>query len=145
MNPLHRLRTRRWAVWIALAAMLLGALAPTVSHALALARTEAPFMQVVCTGSGTRWVPAELVSSAAASDLGAAPLLTDAPAGPASVPDLNHCPFCLPIADRLGPPPAASMHFFNAESGFAPPDAQALFFRSVPLTLALPRGPPIRS
>lgn len=145
MNLLHRLRTRRWAVWVALAAMLLGALAPTVSHALALARTGAPFMQVVCTGSGTRWVPAEPAFTASAADLGADPLSTDAPAGPASVPNLNHCPFCLPIADRLGPPPAASLHFFNAESGFAPPDAQALFFRSVPLTLALPRGPPARS
>lgn len=125
MNLLHRLRARRWTVWIALAAMLLGALAPTVSHALALARTEAPFMQAACTGSGIRWVPAEPIASASAS-----------------VPDLNHCPFCLLIADRLGPPPAASMHFFHAESGLAPPDAQALFFRSVPLTLALPRGPP---
>lgn len=142
MNLLHRLRARRWTVWIALAAMLLGALAPTVSHALALARTEAPFMQAVCTGSGIRWVPAEPIASASASDPDVAPLSTDVPAGPASVPDLNHCPFCLLIADRLGPPPAASMHFFHAESGLAPPDAQALFFRSVPLTLALPRGPP---
>lgn len=142
---MNRLRTCRWTVWVALAAMLLGALAPTVSHALALARTGAPFMQAVCTGSGTRWVPVEPASAAAVSDQGAAPLSTDAPAGPQSVPNLNHCPFCLPIADRLGPPPAASLHFFNAESGFAPPDAQALFFCSVPLALALPRGPPIRS
>lgn len=145
MNLMHRLRARRWTVWIALAAMLLGALAPTVSHALALARTDAPFMQMVCTGSGTRWVPTEPTLLASASDQDVTPLSTDAPAGPESAPNLNHCPFCLLIADRLGPPPAASMHFFNAESGLAPPDAQALFFRSVPLTLALPRGPPTRS
>jgi len=145
MNPMHRLRACRWTAWIALAAMLLGALAPTVSHALARARAEAPFMQAVCTGGGTRWMPAEAASAAATPGLGVISLATDAPAGQESVPNLNHCPFCLLIADRLGPPPAASTHFFNAESGLALPDAQALFFVSRPPATLLPRGPPRRT
>jgi hypothetical protein len=145
MNPMHRLRACRWTVWIALAAMLLGALAPMVSHALARARVDASFMQAVCTGGGTRWVPTEPVSVAATPDQGVASLSTDAPAGQGSVPNLDHCPFCLLIADRLGPLPAASMHFFNAESGLALPDAQALFFASRPPVTLLPRGPPRRT
>lgn len=138
------LRTRRLTAWIALAAMLLGTLAPTVSHALALARTGLPYMQEVCTGSGMRWV-AYPTSTADATEANrsSSSISTDAPAGQQSVLTLDHCPFCLLVADRLGPPPAALLHFFNAESGLAWPDEQALSFASVPPSAALPRGPPL--
>ncbi len=124
-------RTRRLYAWLALAAMLLGALAPTVSRALALAR--APSLQDVCRVGAPR-AAAPLI-----------PIALDAPAAPASSAALDHCPFCLPIADRLGPPPAASMHFFNADSGLAPPDAQALFFPTPLSTRRRARGPPPRA
>lgn len=120
---------------IALAAMLLAALAPTVSHALARARPVAPTLLDVCSVAGS---PGE------ASQHGT-PIAGDSTPGKGSVPSLNHCPFCLHIADRLGPPPAASLHFFNAESGLAPPDVQALFFELLPPPAPLPRGPPLHA
>ena len=134
---MHRVRACRVARWLALAVMLLGAFAPTVSRALAAARSDAALMIEVCTSEGPRWVP--LASTSA--DMSTA----DFSHGQKSAFSLDHCPFCLLVAERLGPPPAASMHFFNAESGLAPPDAQALFFVSRPSTVALPRGPPRRA
>ena len=136
------LRVRRQIAWIALLVMLLGALAPTMSHALALTRAGTSGLQAVCTTSGVRWVPAPAVAATTGAARSTLDLLTNSPAGQESVPDLTHCPFCLPIADRLGPPPAASLHFFKAESGLAPPDVQALFFPLLTLSPALPRGPP---
>lgn len=125
-------RARRLTAWIALAALLLGALAPTASHALARASGVAPALQDLCTVGGPRRLVLAPDPAAAA----------DASDQQESTLALTHCPFCLPIADRLGPPPAASLHFFTAESGLARPDAQAFFFRSATRLLALPRGPP---
>lgn len=139
------LRARRLTAWIALAVMLMGALAPTVSHALALARSGMPGAVEVCTSSGMRWVVLEAVNPAASPAARSKPIPTDSPDGQESALSLNHCPFCLPIADRLGPPPAASLHFFNAETGLAQPDAQALFFETFTPSSALPRGPPVFS
>ncbi len=137
---MNRWRTLRPGLWLAVALMLLGALAPTVSRALASRAGAVPSAIEVCTSEGPRWLE---VRSATPSDPNASG--TTAPEGPGVVPSLDHCPFCLLVAERLGPPPAASMHFFNAESGLAPPDAQALFFCSVSLRPTWPRGPPIHS
>lgn len=108
---MNQLRACRPAVWLALAAMLLGAFAPTVSRALAAARSDGAPMVEVCTSEGPRWVPLAPTS--------ADTLMADASHGQESALSLDHCPFCLLVAERLGPPPAASMHFFNAESGLA--------------------------
>lgn len=136
---MNRWRAFRPGLWLAVAVLLLGALAPTVSRALA-SPGAAPSAIEVCTSEGPRRLD---VVSAAPSD--PATSGTTAPQGPGVVPSLDHCPFCLLVAERLGPPPAASMHFFNAESGLAPPDAQALFFSTVIPAAALPRGPPAAS
>lgn len=136
---MNRWRAFRPGLWLAVAVLLLGALAPTVSRALA-SPGAVPSAIEVCTSEGPRWVD---VVSTAPSD--PATSGTTAPAGPGVVPTLDHCPFCLLVAERLGPPPAASMHFLNAESGLAPPDAQALFFSTVTSAAALPRGPPVAS
>ncbi|MDP2022289.1 MAG: DUF2946 family protein [Hydrogenophaga sp.] len=139
---MHRWRASRLTLWLAVAVSLLGALAPTVSRALAVSGGRALAIEV-CTSEGPRWLLAE------PAEVTAAPAVTDPNAQSTVVPDrrdtgptLDHCPFCLLVAERLGPPPAASMHFFNAESGLAPPDAQALFFFSVSTRASLPRGPP---
>ncbi len=137
---MNRWRAFRPGLWLAVAVLLLGALAPTVSRALASQAGAVPSAIEVCTSEGPRWLD---VASAAPSDPNASS--TTAPEGPGVVPSLDHCPFCLLVAERLGPPPAASMHFFNAESGLAPPDAQALFFSTVTPAAALPRGPPAAS
>lgn len=133
-------RARRLTAWIALAATLLAALAPLVSHALARAPLGAPALQDLCSVGGARLLVLA-PDSAFASTPVAAPA-ADASDEPASALTLTHCPFCLPVADRLGPPPAVSLHFFTAESGLARPDAQALFFALHHVAAALPRGPP---
>jgi len=129
----------RPGLWLAVAVLLLGALASTVSRVLA-STGAAPSAIEVCTSEGPRWL--DVVSTAPTDPATSG---TTAPQGPGVVPSLDHCPFCLLVAERLGPPPAASMHFFNAESGLAPPDAQALFFSTVIPAAALPRGPPAAS
>lgn len=127
-------RTTRWLRWLALATVLLGALAPTVSHALAAQRAAGGAIEV-CTSQGPRWISADPADARSAPG-------ADSPDGQESALTLEHCPFCLHVAERLGPPPAASMHFFNADCGLAPPEVQALFFQQVGAAAALPRGPP---
>lgn len=129
-------RTQQWLRWLALAATLLGALAPTVSQALAAQRGGGGLIEV-CTSQGPRWISAD---PATARNIPGA----DSTDGQESAFPFDHCPFCLHVAERLGPPPAASLHFFNAESGLAWPDVQAPFFPTVGATAALPRGPPGR-
>lgn len=139
---MHRWRASRLTLWLAVAVSLLGALAPTVSRALVVSGGRALAIEV-CTSEGPRWLlaePAEVTAAPAVTDPNAQS--TVVPDGRDTGPTLDHCPFCLLVAERLGPPPAASMHFFNAESGLAPPDAQALFFLSVSSRTSLPRGPP---
>lgn len=130
-GTLHRLCTYRVVFWLALVAVLLGALAPTVSRALAAAHDSGAILIEVCSSNGPRWVPAFPELST-----------TDSSNGQESTSFLDHCPFCLLIADRLGPPPATFKHFLNAESGLAPSDVQALFFPDALPVQALPRGPP---
>ncbi len=129
-----RARTRLLA-GITTLVMLLGALAPAVSHALARAGAPAPALLDLCT-----------VAAAPGQAAGhATPIPADTSPGQESALSLIHCPFCLPIADRLGPPPAASLHFFNADSGLVRPDAQALFYALHLPAAAWPRGPPLPS
>jgi hypothetical protein len=139
---MNRWRAHRLILWLTVAVSLLGALAPTVSRALAAAGSRALAIEV-CTSEGPRWQLAEPVEVAATPAVTAPnSQSTVVPEGRDTALTLDHCPFCLLVAERLGPPPAASMHFFNAESGLAPPDAQALFFLSVSTRASLPRGPP---
>jgi len=80
---------RRLTAWIALMAMLLGTLAPTISHALA--RTGDGIWVQVCTPEGSRWVHVG----------------DDAPSDPtAPLQPLEHCPYCSVHAPALGMPPA---------------------------------------
>lgn len=84
----------RRLVWLAWVAMLFGASAPTVSRALAAANGPTGWIEV-CTSTGARWVPLSGVDAPA-----------EAPPNPPDSLSLNHCPFCLLGADRLGLPPA---------------------------------------
>lgn len=136
---MQRLRAARLILQLTLAVMLLGALAPTVSRALAAARNGvAPLLDICSTQAAAEPNPAASLVLAAPAP---APVSAD-PRGNGSSLALDHCPFCLLVADRLGPPPAAPMHFFEADSGLARPDEQAFFFQTLSLSSALPRGPP---
>ncbi len=123
---------RSWRVWLALCVLLMGALAPTVSRALAW--SEAGPALEICTGQGgSVWVSAPPESS----DEGAAD-------GPTSLPSLEHCPFCLQATDRsAAPPPHQPYLFLEIGGNQARPVRQALFFVFDIQRVPPARGPPV--
>lgn len=122
---------RRFFSWLALLAVLGGAMAPTVSHAL---NSEGGWLEV-CTAQGIKIIQVE----SAPGEQG--------PSDPRHQIHLEHCPFCVPHAGSLGLRPAAEQVFRLPQdrSSFFPP----LFF-SAPQSLfvwvsANPRAPPALS
>jgi hypothetical protein len=83
---------RRIAAGLATFAMLLAALAPAITHALAAANDQHVLWTAVCTADGARLVPV--------------------PTDPAGVPvapkshQVDHCPFCAPHAPGAALPPS---------------------------------------
>ena len=151
-QPSHfmtRLR-RPVAVWLALCLALLGALAPTLSHALNGVRGGNAGLIEVCTSNGPRWMalpgttePTEthqLGRTQASDSPGAVTLRPDGPLSPAV---FEHCPFCLLLADRAAPPPAA-WHVTVAVAGesAAPTIAWTQFSPAFHTLTPPPRGPP---
>lgn len=120
---------RPLVLWLAVLISVFGALAPTLSHAFALARGDAAPMVQVCTSTGAREV--------------AITMATDSPDAQESAPALAHCPFCLLATDRAAPPPSAFIHCFGAsgESGLATVRQVVFNFAHFALTPP-PRGPP---
>jgi hypothetical protein len=84
--------SRRFAAGLALLAMLLAALAPTLTHALAAANDQHVRWTAVCTADGARLVPVP----------------TDADGVPRSPKphQAEHCPYCAPQAPDAASPPA---------------------------------------
>jgi hypothetical protein len=82
-------------LWLALVALWLSALAPTVSHALASAG-HTTWVEV-CTAQGMRFVP--VADNGAGSD-------AQHPASPVS--HLEHCPYCTLGTHGAAPPPASA-------------------------------------
>ena len=123
---------RPWAVWLAVWIAVLGALAPTVSHAVAWSQGGAAPWVEVCTDSGMRWVDSSTGQHS-----------TDSPDGQESAPSLVHCPFCLLLTDRVAPAPQAWVHLF-AVSGEqeAPAIRQVFLFFTHFAPTPPPRGPP---
>lgn len=128
-NPMHRQHLRSWLTWIALWVFTLAAFAPTVSRVLAVHATG---WVEVCTAGGEHWVQS-------ADD--AVPQL---PSGRPDAAQLDQCPLCVLMADRLAPAPPA----FAFIAPFLPvllppllcvPSVLARFF----LLAAAPRGPPL--
>lgn len=123
---------RPLVVWLAVLITLFGALAPTVSHALALTPGTAPAMHVICTSTG--------VQSQATS------VSPDSADGQESAPSLEHCPFCLLLHDRVAPAPHSLVHLFDVLSEHqAPTVRQAFFFFTILGLAPPPRGPPVLS
>ena len=83
--------TRKIRVWVASLAILLGALAPTITHALNSLPGSA-FLEV-CTAVGSRF--GWSVDNEAS-----------APKSGAPVDQVHHCPFCVLHASAHGMPPA---------------------------------------
>jgi hypothetical protein len=132
-NTLRRHQPRHlWVVWLAVLVAVLGAIAPTVSHALVFANGLTQQGFEICTSQGSRWVIADPDGSTDNSDPMQLPAAT-----------LDHCPFCLQSTDRVAwinepltypflvqdgerEPPVWQAFFYSATHGFKPP----------------PRGPP---
>ncbi len=146
---------RPLAVWLTMLIAVFGALAPTLSHALVMARGGTSAWTEVCTSTGTRWVmlgqspsTARPTTSAASSpepraDLGAPPISTASPDGQEAAFSLDHCPFCLLCTDHAAPPPNAWRHLFSVlDDAGAPTIRQTFFFVTQFVFTPLPRGPP---
>lgn len=123
LKPISTSLQRRLALWLLVLATVFGALAPTLSHALVLARGGVEPMMDVCTGMS--WAPAQ------------------APDEQESAPARKVCPFCLLALDRAAPPPHPSVHFFDVSGAYASPTIRPTFFYVTPFALTPPlRGPP---
>lgn len=133
---MFRLRVfRRLFSWIALLAILGGALAPAVSHAV-YAKTGKSFLEI-CTAQGTRLIAVDADTASANGAL----------KGAQHDVVMEHCPFCVPHAGSLGLQPAGEIVFILPpdRGNYHPP----LFF-SAPRPLhawavANPRAPPVLS
>jgi hypothetical protein len=128
---------RRLYAWIAIVAMALAALAPTVSRALARPAGGSAGWIEVCTAAGMQAL------ALAAPDAAA----SDGPAERAPAPglSLDHCPLCLLGADRLGPPPGPSPRALPLGEPVAPPGGPAIRVRNRAPLAAPARGPPLNN
>lgn len=125
MNAPRTLLRHSAVVWIAVFIALFAALAPTLSHGLALAHLGASMDTNLCTSAG---------GSHGSSD---------APEAPLSALSLAHCPFCLHSTDRAAPPSQGVPCLLFVQDGHREPLARQVFFYAGPHTLAPPpRGPP---
>ena len=141
---------RPWAVWLALCMALLGALAPTVSHAVNWARGSNAGLIEVCTTNGPRWMAlpgmAAPVSSLPPENTqasGSPGALAMQPDAPPSAAVFDHCPFCLLLADRAAPPPQPwQVTLAVAQTSAAPKAPPAHYFPAFYAHTPPPRGPP---
>jgi hypothetical protein len=124
----------RTTVWIAFCAILLAALAPSISHAVAAAKGIPNGWTEICTVDGAKLVKLDGTSS------------SEAPAPDKKATHFEHCPFCLHHAVSLGLPPNADFVMPSIEGS---PVLPALFYQaSRPLfawAAAQPRAPPVVS
>lgn len=126
---MNRLRAhRRLTTWVATLAVLLAALAPTVSFALG-SRLGASWVEV-CTVAGSKWVNAG----------------EGEPAAPAASHVFEHCHFCSIHTPAIGMPPAPLAQLPIVDAAAVVPPA----FLTAPRTLhawasAQPRAPPQRT
>ncbi len=125
----HRLLRSRATVWLACACMLMSALAPTLSRALAAAGIDSDMVEV-CTSAGLRRIPMS------------APVPASDPSQQRTL-SLDQCQYCVLLTAASAPPPQAPA-LPNAGSFaqvlHARPSAQACFHD--PRTRALARAPP---
>ena len=124
--------TRRFAAWAACLAILMSALAPSVSHALALARGSDIAWMEICSVAGVKLVKADAAVKKAGT-----------PASRDTLAEAAHCPFCSTHAASFALPPAAAL-VFAVDSGAR--IRPLLFYRSpspLPIwTDAQSRAPP---
>lgn len=147
-------KSRLMFVWLACFAILLNALAPSISHAVALAKGK-PRVWEICLDDGSRISGSGELTSAVFSALtrrgdpeAAAQAQAKARAEAAGGMAMNmaDCGYCMPHAGSTGLPPS---DFTPVLAAAQPPRNPPLFYQA-PQALqvwstANPRGPPARS
>ncbi|MBK1683200.1 DUF2946 family protein [Rhodoferax fermentans] len=136
-SPLLIALRRPRVVWLALWIALLGALVPTLSHALVWARGDAALVEI-CTTTGQRWVVLEQAQADGALRT------ADTSGDPASAQGLmKHCPFCLLSAERLSTPPPLPFVPLVLAGQAVPAQSRQLFASLLSFVVTPPpRGPP---
>ncbi|MBP9906094.1 MAG: DUF2946 family protein [Rhodoferax sp.] len=133
---------RPWALWLALLLALFAALAPTVSHALNWSRGDTAAWVEVCTSTGPRWM-ALAPSPDRAGDTDFSALAAASSDAPDSAQILEHCPFCLLLAERAAPPPSAwPADFVASGHALAPAPAPQQFLPTFIAPAPPSRAPP---
>jgi hypothetical protein len=129
--------------WIAIFALLLSALAPSVSSAFTVRKGNVPIWMEICSASNVSssgTTPSKKILVTLSADI--ADTAASSPKDPAAH-EAAHCPFCLPHAGHFALPPAV-MPCCAVAAGHDvfPPlyyQAPSLLFSWVS---ASPRGPP---
>ena len=128
--PFNRL-TRRLTAWIAMCAILLAALAPSVSHALATRDGKALSWMEICSSTGIKLVKTDKTSS---------------PSQQHQAGCLEHCPFCSSHGNAVDLPASYDLALPDVSAGSLRP---TLFHHSPrPLFVwasAQSRAPPFHS
>lgn len=107
---------RRLIAWIATFAILLAALAPSISHAVAAAKGEKSLWVEICSIAGSKLV--RVGDADGAKD----------PAAPVQKPmSMEHCPFCFTHAGSTGILPSAE---FVLPPAAGKPVAPSLYYHS---------------
>ncbi|WP_137938093.1 DUF2946 domain-containing protein [Chitinivorax sp. B] len=88
-------RFHRFISWLAILAVLMGALVPTISYAMKTPSAESGWVEV-CTANGMKWI-------------NTAGALVDSPSSLPSDHHIKHCPYCNLHTDQADLPPAASL------------------------------------
>jgi hypothetical protein len=126
--------TRRLTAWIAMFAIVLAALAPSISQAVNAARTSAAGWDEICTVDGPKLIKAD----GEASHTSTAPVEKSG--------HFEHCPFCFAHAGSFGLPPGTGFTFPIASGN---PTLPPLYYQAPrPLFIwaaAQSRAPPYHS
>ena len=124
---------RRVLLWVACFAILLNALAPTLSQALTLATGQATGWTQICSLAGLRWVSAERDRSGT----------QDSSSVPAGQTGAEQCPFCAVHAGSSGFAPVTHSGFVPGVYTHARPVAMVTAeLRFVAFLRARERAPP---
>ncbi len=127
---------RKFIAWMASAAILASAFAPTLTHALQQAAPGSGWTEV-CTALGSEWVRADDGGGGATGSRSGAPKHTPQ----------QHCPFCASHDAGLALPPSPPAPFlFVPAARLGPPGLSADAPRTpAAFTTAQPRAPPRRA
>ncbi|MEO8417101.1 MAG: DUF2946 domain-containing protein [Methylophilaceae bacterium] len=101
----------RLASWIAIAAMVFSALAPTIAHAIPAKNTPQTLWQELCTAQGTQLIASDAISGASSQP---GLHIPTQPAQDKMGMHVEHCPYCFSHAGSIGLPPVTASFVFVA-------------------------------